>query len=679
MGQSDMSARAGTALFNSPTHPNSIVAVSPSAYIARAGMHESTSVTDTGSARRRLDSTLIDSLSGHRHTDLHALTNERTAELTEVFRKRGMTYPYVEPGPTLDDFPYTLSNPLLKSTHDKLHHQTHAVDQYLREHQRQNPRLCTFDRLGPHAYLNGRVDDYFIQADNMLNALSGMNLLGLACAICLGNFVLTVDPISTQVPIGQLVELQGELAAHGRALRNVYSPMTTRLWLHAAKQPRHTILTCTTMQLVRITSQVVSSFSRYFPNELRNVLNNELIAEIVRQVPITILEFLHQSLLFEDSGDKHVIRRGHLQQQLTAPLEAKTLQQAEQQWAMRKQTYTFVYGHSPYINVLDEFHQLSKVLPPAYRQLMPALQEQFAFQGHPETIIKVFQHLRSLYDARTLGGTRQPRAITLHHVPVLIPDLRSGRHDEHRHDHELHSRRSRDHRRGQLREQHRDRHRRNHLDSHGERLHRFDRHRYDDRHHDRDRDRDRDRERDRDRDRDRDRTRDRSRSFTRSPSRGSSTYSADRSFTSRSRSRSHERPLHGHPRDGHDGRDQAERYRRHDNPGNRPRFEGQRPGQHGYPRQERPGAPSPTGHSAMVPDVPRPTRPGSVSPSRHHSQSPGGSRPQAQVGAVVAPAATGANKRPGSPHPNRPSTPTLLHNTTQSDRRRAIADSHAKV
>jgi hypothetical protein len=76
----------------------------------------------------------------------------------------------------------------------------------------------------------------------------------------------------------------------------------------------------------------------------------------------------------------------------------------------------------------------------------------------------------------------------------------------------------------------------------------------------------------------------------------------------------------------------------------------------------------------MVPDAPRPTRPGSVSPSRrHHSQSPGGSRPQAQVGAVVAPAATGANKRPGSPHPSRPSTPTPIHNTTQSDR------SHAKV
>ena len=195
---SDMSARAGTALFNSPTNPNSIVAVSPSAYIARAGMHETTSVRNAGSVRRRLDSTLIDSLSGHRHTDLHTMTAERIAELTQVFQQRGMTYPYVETGPALDDFPYTLSNSLLKSTQDKLHHQTHAADQYLREHHRQNPRLCNFDRLGPNAYLTGRVDDYFTQADNMLNALSGMNLLGLACAICLGNFVFTVDPISTQ-------------------------------------------------------------------------------------------------------------------------------------------------------------------------------------------------------------------------------------------------------------------------------------------------------------------------------------------------------------------------------------------------------------------------------------------------------------------------------------------------
>jgi hypothetical protein len=91
MDPGDMSARTSTALFNTPTQPNSIVAVSPSAYIARAGMHETTSVTNTGSARRRLDSTLIDSLSGHRHIDLHAMADERTTELTEVFRQRGMT------------------------------------------------------------------------------------------------------------------------------------------------------------------------------------------------------------------------------------------------------------------------------------------------------------------------------------------------------------------------------------------------------------------------------------------------------------------------------------------------------------------------------------------------------------------------------------------------------------
>ena len=175
MSQMDLSARTGTALFNSPTQPNSIVAVSPGAYIARAGMHESTAVMNTGSATRRLDSTLIDSLSGHRHTDLHMLAEERRTELTQVFQQRGMTYPYVEPGPALDDFPYTLSNSLLKSTHDKLHHQTHAADQYLREHQRQNPRLCNYasDRLGPNlnAYLTGRVDEYFTQADNYLHVV----------------------------------------------------------------------------------------------------------------------------------------------------------------------------------------------------------------------------------------------------------------------------------------------------------------------------------------------------------------------------------------------------------------------------------------------------------------------------------------------------------------------------
>ena len=345
--QMDMSTRTGTALLNSPTQPNSVVAVSPTAYIARAGMHGSTSRMSTDPSNRPYDSKLIDALSGHRHTDLHSLTAERIDELTHIFRQRGMTYPYIEPGSTLDDMPFTLSNPLLKSNGDKLHHQTNEVDRYLRDHQRQNPRLFNFERLGPNAYLNGSVNDYFTQADNMLNALSGMNLLGLACSITVGNFVVTIDSISTQVPIGLLVELLGELAEHARALRDVYSPMTARLWLHVTKQSRHTVMTCSTMQLVKITSQVVSSFSRYFPTELRNVLNSELTPEIMRQVPVTILEFLRQALLFEDSDDKHVLRRGHLQQQLSTPLETKTLHQAEQQWNARKQTYTFVYRHNP--------------------------------------------------------------------------------------------------------------------------------------------------------------------------------------------------------------------------------------------------------------------------------------------------------------------------------------------
>lgn len=147
--------------------------------------------------------------------------------------------------------------------------------------------------------------------------------------------------------------------------------MTTRLWLHVTKQPRHTVMTCTTMQLVRITCQVVSSFSRNFPTELRKVLNSELTTEIVRQVPVTILEFLRQALLLEDSGDKHVFRRGNLQQQLSTPLEIKTLQQAEQQWSAHKQTYTFVYGHNPFINIFDAIHQLAKVLPVIPRFVEP--------------------------------------------------------------------------------------------------------------------------------------------------------------------------------------------------------------------------------------------------------------------------------------------------------------------
>jgi hypothetical protein len=57
---SDASARGGTALFNSPTQTNGIVAVSPAAYISRAGM-EATSTMGTGSARSRHDDKLIDS------------------------------------------------------------------------------------------------------------------------------------------------------------------------------------------------------------------------------------------------------------------------------------------------------------------------------------------------------------------------------------------------------------------------------------------------------------------------------------------------------------------------------------------------------------------------------------------------------------------------------------------
>jgi hypothetical protein len=137
-------------------------------------------------------------------------------------------------------------------------------------------------------------------------------------------------------------------------------------------------MTCTTMQLVRITSQVVSSFSRYFPIELRNVLNNELNLGVMRHIPVTILELIRRALLFEDSDDKHAMRRGHLQKQLTTLLETRTLQQAEQHWDARKQTFMFVYGYPPYINIIDELRQLANVLPSAYRPLMPALQEQFA-------------------------------------------------------------------------------------------------------------------------------------------------------------------------------------------------------------------------------------------------------------------------------------------------------------
>ena len=643
--QMDMSTRTGTALFNSPTQPNSVVAVSPTAYIARAGMHGSTSRMSTDPSNRPYDSKLIDALSGHRHTDLHSLTAERIDELTHIFRQRGMTYPYIEPGSTLDDMPFTLSNPLLKSNGDKLHHQTNEVDRYLRDHQRQNPRLFNFERLGPNAYLNGSVNDYFTQADNMLNALSGMNLLGLACSITVGNFVVTIDSISTQVPIGLLVELLGELAEHARALRDVYSPMTARLWLHVTKQSRHTVMTCSTMQLVKITSQVVSSFSRYFPTELRNVLNSELTPEIMRQVPVTILEFLRQALLFEDSDDKHVLRRGHLQQQLSTPLENKTLQQAQQQWNARKQTYACVFGHNPYFNILDEIRQLAKVLPLSYRQLMPTLQEQFAFQGYPDTIAKVFQHLRALYDARTLGGTRHLRAITLHTVPVLIPDTRSHLHGEDRLSRDAHSRRSRDHRHGHLRELHREQRRRNHQYDRGERPNHFDRHRRgdhrsDSRRHEHHRG---------DRDRDRDHARERSRSVTRSPSRGSSNFSDDRSFASRSRSRSRERhDPRDHVRDGRDSRDWAERYRRPDGHDNRPRFEDQRPFNEGHHRPARPSAPPPTDRGAMVTDASRLARPNSVSPSRHRSQSPGESRLVCNSSSTTSTTSTSARYDPQS-------------------------------
>ncbi len=58
-------------------------------------------------------------------------------------------------------------------------------------------RQARAGRRGPAAAGSGC--HWALAAANMLNALSGMNLpvLGLACAICLGNFVFTVDPIST--------------------------------------------------------------------------------------------------------------------------------------------------------------------------------------------------------------------------------------------------------------------------------------------------------------------------------------------------------------------------------------------------------------------------------------------------------------------------------------------------
>ena len=98
-------------------------------------------------------------------------------------------------------------------------------------------------------------------------------------------------------------------------------------------------------------------------------------------------------LLYEDSDQRHAIRRKYLTRQLEAPLQTTSLQLAQKQWTNRLLIFLRVFGHEAFLSINDELTQLMSVLPRSFAQFASTLQSFYAFHGYPSHISHVFERL----------------------------------------------------------------------------------------------------------------------------------------------------------------------------------------------------------------------------------------------------------------------------------------------
>ena len=632
IGNQDSPMQSAYAL--GPRQP-ALAASSPAKYIASA-----LRFSPTGDQPRATGLMLTTSNFGGRHNTLQQVYLERTAALNEAFEQHGHRWPLFPVDAPTDTLPFTLTNPTSQSMADKLHHQELRIVNQINSYLRQQSGKLYLDALGERAYEGASADKFFAQSQHIIALLAETQLLPVVCAITIGNFVLTVDVLSTQVPPGVLQELLESLENNARQLRSVYNPMTSRIWQCAACTLRTSVTTLTIMQLIKLTEIFYKSTAVLLSRDMQSALKSISGNSVNRVSQITLPEYLRVLFLYEDSDQKHSLRREHLQRQLTAPLSTNSLQVAEEQWLNRLDTYELVFGHPPYLSIVDEFNRLMGLLPSSYMHHASTLQDLYAFIGYPKKITDVFQRLRAMHDARVLQtrAGKHMKAVSLSATITTMTARSALSYDRANRD-EHHMRGSKHHRQRFMRnEEHRDR-----RDSRHNRFHRDDR-----RHTEHD-------------SRSRHSTPSRSRSGT--PGSQGSRLSSERNLGSdHDRSRS--------PRDtryAHDDRRSQDATRAH-------RDDRQRGGRDH--RQHRSGERDRDHrdhyHSRRTPPPPPRPRPRSSTPT--------------EVGAQIAAFTPEQPRRPPSPHPNRGQSPrptTPPANTSVSEeaarRRKAMMESRAKI
>jgi hypothetical protein len=134
---------------------------------------------------------------GGRHNTLQQVYLERTAALNEAFEQHGHRWPLFPVDAPTDTLPFTLTNPTSQSMADKLHHQELRIVNQINSYLRQQSGKLYLDALGERAYEGASADKFFAQSQHIIALLAETQLLPVVCAITIGNFVLTVDVLST--------------------------------------------------------------------------------------------------------------------------------------------------------------------------------------------------------------------------------------------------------------------------------------------------------------------------------------------------------------------------------------------------------------------------------------------------------------------------------------------------
>ena len=108
-------------------------------------------------------------------------------------------------------------------------------------------------------------------AANLLEALRALDLLKVAIAIVTNNFVLTIDEASTSIARQTLDDIVSNLTYHSFVLIGSVTPLHLVAWEYLNRTPRNVVTTLTVMQLVKMTSALLESISRFLQRDTLNI------------------------------------------------------------------------------------------------------------------------------------------------------------------------------------------------------------------------------------------------------------------------------------------------------------------------------------------------------------------------------------------------------------------------